>query len=78
MTSMGSHVQLNKTHPLPNFKDKRLSRQSRDEIIVGGSFPLQLRVHRYNFSCGVESCMLKSFEGGTGCFPAVMVRVGGE
>lgn len=49
-----------------------------DEIIVGGSFPLQLRVHCYNFSCGVESCMLKSFEGGTACLPAVVVRMGGE
>lgn len=75
MTSLGSHIQLNKMHLLPNFKDKT---GRADEIIVGGSFPLQLTVHCYNFSCGVESCMLKSFEGGAACLPAVLVRMGGE
>lgn len=70
-------MHLNKYDVLINFKDKRLHSRAY-EIIVGGSFPLQLRVHHYNFSCRVESCMLKSFEGGTGCLPVAVVRVGRE
>lgn len=74
LTSWGSCVPLKKIH-FPQTLETKDSTGRVDEIIVGGSFPLQLC---YNFSCGVESCMLKSFEGGTSCLPAVVVRVGGE
>lgn len=87
MTSLGNHVQPNKMHLLPDFKKtKGLHRQGRWDY-CGWQFSTPAlreietegergRESCCNFSCGVESSMLKSFEGGTGRLASSRGQIG--